>query len=71
MVRTTGGLRDVLTRAIQRWAESSGAVDPGALARRTTRAIVTLTQGWIAHTAVFGPIDSDDFLADARVVLNS
>ncbi|MET0735934.1 MAG: TetR/AcrR family transcriptional regulator [Microbacterium sp.] len=69
MMRTASRLRTSLTVAVLPWAEASGAEDPAALADETTRAIVSLAQGWIAHSAVFGPRDIDSYLASAGAVL--
>lgn len=71
MTRTAGHLREALGGAVRPWAEASGADDPDALARRTTRAIMSLTQGWIANTAVFGALDIDEYLSAATRVLES
>lgn len=69
MMRTAARLRGSLAVAVTPWAAASGSDDTEALAHRTVGAIVALLQGWIAHSAVFGPREIDDYLASVSAVL--
>lgn len=71
MMRTAGRLRDTLVHALTPWAEASGAADPGVTALLTTRSVIALAQGWIAHSAVFGAHDIDAYLTAASGVLDA
>ncbi|MFK4835184.1 TetR/AcrR family transcriptional regulator [Microbacterium sp. ZW T2_14] len=52
--------------------EASAHPDPAeALAAETARSIVSLAQGYIANTAVFGPRDVEEYLAGTGAVLAS
>jgi AcrR family transcriptional regulator len=69
MLRTAARLRDALAHALRPWAEASGASDPDVTALLTTRSVIALAQGWIAHSAVFGPQDVDSYLSAVASVL--
>lgn len=71
MGRTASRLRDSLTAAVRPWAEQTGSAEPDALADETTRSIISLAQGWIAHAAVFEPRDISTYLETATAVLES
>lgn len=74
MTRTAGRLGSSLATAVTPWVrEQLGpAASPSAVAERaaqTARTLAALGQGYIAHTAVFGPRDVDDFVESAVAVL--
>ena len=73
MLRTAGRLRASLALAIGPWARSrtTDETDATALAAETARSIAALAQGYIAHSAVFGPRTVDDYLESTAAVLAS
>lgn len=71
MIRTATRLRGALTTAVEPWARTVAADDADAVAARTTLAIVSLAQGYIANTAVFGPRDGDEYVDTAAAILSA
>ena len=73
MLGTVARLRTSLTTAVTPWArqQPEGETDASALAGDIARSIAALAQGYIAHTAVFGPREVDDYLAGTGRVLAS
>lgn len=71
MLRTAGHLRSSLATAITPWARERVASDDeaAALATRTARTIAALAQGYVANSAVFGPLTVDDYVDSAASVL--
>jgi AcrR family transcriptional regulator len=64
MMRTAAQLRETIARAMLPWArtQTSRETDADALARERTRAVISLAQGYVAHTAVFGPRDPGEYV---------
>ena len=73
MLGTVARLRTSLATAVTPWAreQPEGDTDASALAGDIARSIAALAQGYIAHTAVFGPREVDDYLAGTGRVLAS
>lgn len=73
MLGTVARLRTSLATAVTPWArqQPEGETDASALAGDIARSIAALAQGYIAHTAVFGPREVDDYLAGTGRVLAS
>ena len=73
MLGTVARLRTSLATAVAPWArqQPEGDTDASALAGDIARSIAALAQGYIAHTAVFGPREVDDYLAGTGRVLAS
>ncbi len=65
LTRTIADLRASLTLAVEPWAATRGIQPEGA-----ARAIMTLAQGYITHTAVEGPRLLEDYLTGIAQVLN-
>ncbi|MHC3000011.1 TetR/AcrR family transcriptional regulator [Microbacterium sp. HJ5] len=66
---TAERLRASLQAALQPWADASGVAAPAVLAADTVRAVMALTQGWIAHTAVFGSRSVNSYIESATAAL--
>ena len=64
MMRTAARLRETIARALLPWArtQSSREADADALARERTRAVISLAQGYVANTAVFGPREPREYV---------
>jgi AcrR family transcriptional regulator len=66
MMRTAARLRATIARALLPWARtrtgSSSDAAAEALALERTRAVVALAQGYVAHSAVFGPRDPQEYV---------
>lgn len=71
MLRTAGHLRSSLATAVTPWARTRVANDDEAaeLAARVARTIAALAQGYIANSAVLGPLAVDDYVDSAAAVL--
>ena len=75
MTRTAGGLGASLGVAVMPWArlhlgDEASDSSVAELASHTARTIASLAQGYIAHTAVFGPRDVDDYVDSVVTALN-
>lgn len=72
LVRTVGHLRTSLGTAIAPWARarSESDAEAEALAVEVARSIAAVAQGYIAHTAVFGPCSPEDYLDGVTAVLD-
>lgn len=71
MLRTVGRLRAALGTALAPWANDR-AVDAAAaeaLVARTTLAIMSLAQGYVANTALFGPRDAREYVDSIAAAL--
>ena len=67
MMRTAARLRATIVRALLPWARTRASSDASdaeaeALASERTRAVVALAQGYVAHSAVFGPRDPHEYI---------
>ena len=67
MMRTAARLRATIARALLPWARTRVGSDASdaeaeALASERTRAVVALAQGYVAHSAVFGPRDPHEYV---------
>jgi AcrR family transcriptional regulator len=71
MLRTASRLRATLEAALQPWAQqrTTDAESATALSEERARAVIALAQGYIAHTAVFGPRDPIEYLESLAVAL--
>jgi len=71
MLRTVAQLRASLATAITPWVRGRTDSDAAAEARAEdlARSIAALAQGYIAHTAVFGPREPAEYLAGAATIL--
>ncbi len=72
MTRTVARLRATIVRALLPWARQSADTEAAAttLANDRAVALTALAQGYIAHTAVFGPRPVADYIAAVTAVLN-
>ncbi|WP_372983670.1 TetR/AcrR family transcriptional regulator [Microbacterium sp.] len=71
MARTVARLRDTLMRRLLPWARTRATSDTAAtaLAREHAVALNAIAQGYIAHTAVFGPRDPLEYIESIAAVV--
>ena len=71
MTRTVSRMRTSVVAALLPWARQSRPTDAAAaaLANEHAIALTALAQGYIAHTAVFGPRDSREYIDAVAAVL--
>lgn len=71
MLRTAARLSETIARTLLPWAREKSATEAAAvaLAGRTTRAVTALAQGFIAHSAVFGPAEPREYVDSVAVAL--
>lgn len=64
MMHTAGRLRATITGALLPWsrAQVSRESDAETLAQERARAVISLAQGYVAHTALFGPRDAHEYV---------
>ena len=66
---TVGRLRRAYVLALRPWLADNGLADDDLALRRVVTTMLTLSQGFIVHTALFGGSDPREYLATAGMLL--
>ena len=69
MVETVGQLRGAYAATVRPWLEANGMPADEPAVQRAAATMLTLSQGYIANTALFGDHDPADYLATAGALL--
>ena len=72
MMQTASRLRQTIARSLLPWARAQTSLETDAegLALERTRAVISLAQGFVAHTALFGPRDPHEYVDSVVAALN-